>query len=553
MLVSNDMAWEVSLMKKLLIVLISIAVLVVVIAVVAIPVVNKQASTMLSDTLKDQIALQGLEETLTYDSIMVDSTHGTVSVQGITVQNIPNVSKVTIDTVMATIPVMEIISFARSPEEGIISDVHLTISGVGMAMSVEGADFLLDLGTSEIQVNGRLDMDFIENILSGTVDPKLPQVETVSLSVDRVNLNSTSATLSFDSLLSEIGTIQNAQNEAVRNFQVSMNNIQLDSDTGSENTNTLFVKRYETQVQGEAVLDMLAGLATGTLEIDTSRIDSMDITVEGGELQTQGEGHVRLETLTAGIEIIQNADKQKTGLFHTAMSEVEVGIGEDEEKISLDLGRYETRIQGQVVLQFVDSLVTDHAPTDRIQVEIIAIDMEKAKLVAPKLSMGVGSFTAQLDGVDSVLAMMEPNSDTPAKFSSTMQLANYTLALDKRLLDEVLADVEMRLGPLAFLRDPESLNIDNFQMELSLENEKAELTNLALNTDWLGISGSSSIGISKDMTPSPPFEADLKVAKYPEALRPLLEITAFMLGTELPKENSFAIQINDGSILWGDI
>lgn len=174
-------------MKKLLFVLIAIAVLVGVIVIVAIPMVNNRVSTLLGDTLKDQIALQGLEENIAYDSITVDSINGRVTVQGLVVQDFNFVGKILIDGVTATVPVKDIVSLARSLEDGAISDVHLAITGVEMAMKVEGVDVALDVGTSEVQVNGRLDMNFIQNLLAGSVEPGIPQIDLIRLGVDRQN------------------------------------------------------------------------------------------------------------------------------------------------------------------------------------------------------------------------------------------------------------------------------------------------------------------------------------------------------------------------------
>ena len=444
-------------MKKLLGILVAIGVLVVVIVVVAIPIINNQASTLLSDTLKDQIALQGLEGNVAYDSITVDSLKGSVIVQGLTVQDFNFVDKIRIGEVIATVPVKDIVSLARSPEDGVISDVHLAITGVEMAMKIEDVDVSLDLDTSEVQINGRLDMNFIENLLIGRVETGIPQVDLIRLSVDNGKLKSSDVSVSMGSLLSEMGTVLNSDNEPVNNFQLSMANVSMDVDTGGEKTNTILVDRYETQVQGQVILDLLEGLASGNLEIDTSLVDSVNMNLEGGEL------------------------------------------------------------------------------------------------ITPELSMSVGSFTANLDGLDSVLALIESNPAIVPEFSGEMKLADYTLVLNDELREEFLSELEKTVGPLPFLRDPESWKVDTLQMKLSLENGEAELSDLACNTDWLDISGSSSLSFSEDMQPSPPFEADIRVAEYPEALRPLLEMTAFLLGTDLPKDNSFTMQINDGSIRWGNI
>ena len=543
-------------MKKLLFVLIAIAVLVGVIVIVAIPMVNNRVSTLLGDTLKDQIALQGLEENIAYDSITVDSINGRVTVQGLVVQDFNFVGKILIDGVTATVPVKDIVSLARSLEDGAISDVHLAITGVEMAMKVEGVDVALDVGTSEVQVNGRLDMNFIQNLLAGSVEPGIPQIDLIRLGVDRAELNSSDVTLSLGSLLAEVETVENAESESVSSLNISMAKVKVDGDIGGENTTTIVLDRYETQVQGAVVLELIAGLVSGNIEIDTSLIDSMSIDLEGGEFHvyddlSDGESYINLGTLTAGLHKVKNETIDE---LHAAMTDVQMGFEVDGEKTSLSLGRSGIQVEGQKILDLLDEFATGDSGVDTVAVDTIRMDFERAALIAPELSMSIGSFMATLDGVESVLALRKNNSAITPQLHGEVNLNDYILDLDGELLEGFLADLEMTVGPVPFLRDPESWKVDNLQGKLSLENEKAKFSDLALTTSWLDISGSSSLGFSKGFVPSPPFEADIRVAQYPEELRPLLEImTVVLFDTNLPKDNAFTVQISDESIRWGNI
>ncbi len=742
--------------KKPLFITIIIIVIIVVIIIIAMPTINDKVSTLLNDTLENQIALQGLDKNITYDSITVNSLNGSVTVQGLTVQDYNFAGKITIDEVSATVPVQEIVSLAISPEKGVISDIQLAISGVKMEMKVEDVDVSLDLSTSEAQVTGRIDMNFVNNLAAGSVEPGIPQIDQISLNVGGAELNSSGVTLSLDSLLAEMGTVKNADSEPVSDFNISMTNIKMDADIGGENSSIIMLERYETQVQGPVVLELIAGLVSGNIEIDTSHIDSMKVSLERLSTQVPSEGSVNLKSLTAEMKTIKNVDSKTVGDFQISMidaqmdgeidgddislrlgsyetqvegqmvldlldmiatgeskidranidsmsmnfkdgeihindgtsddkgninlgnftvamktvknennesisdfqismidaqmdgeidgddislrlgsyetqvegqmvldlldmiatgeskidranidsmsmnfkdGEIHINDGTSDDKgninlgnftvamktvknennesisdfqismtdaqmdgeidgddIFLSLGRYGTRVQGHVILDILDEFTTGYSDVDIVRLDSISMDLESAKLIAPELSMSVGSIMANLDGVESVLALMEYTPVVAPGFSGEMKVDDYTLVLNDELLEEFLSDLEMTFGPLPFLRDPESWKVDNLQMKLSLENGKAELSDLALNTGWLDISGSSSIGFSKEMKPIPPFKADLRVAQFPEDLRPLLGMmTAVLFQTELPNTNSFTVQINNNTISWGNI
>lgn len=734
--------------KKSLLKPIIIVVIIVGIVIAAMPLINNKVSSVVNETIKSQIALQGLGENVKYDSLTVDSINGRVTAKSLSLQDYYFKGEIKIDQAIVTVPVQDIMAFAISSQNGAITDVDLSLSGVKMDMNVEGVDVLLNLSTVEAQVNGQIDMEFINSISEGKIESAFSKVDKLNVNLGKTGLKSAGTSLNVDSLVAKIKQVENANKEIVSDFNIYMDNVKLDEATDGESNSIVTIKSYATEIQGPVVRELISSLAAGKVEIDPSSIDSMKVSLDNLNAQDSSKGGVNLQSLTAALDTAKDVNGVGVVDLQVSMTDADMDGIIDGDSILFKIGSYDTQLQGQTVLDFIDMMITGKSNMgninldlikavifpvnngdfdfesnlalglltanmipatnsnnkkivnfqiasanpqsnqkavvsnlvnsypqlqnlnipnffgmveeqgesikDKVNLELIkvnlkdgefhindkatnnkgsvsigslsskmsteegendetisdlniaitdasidaffdddailfqtegfntqvqgkniidildalvmgnvisnkvlldsmSLDIDDAQFISPVFSMNVKSLMTNLEGVESVIEFMQYNADVDPKLFGQFKVNNFYFDIDDGLIDETLLGVEMIFGPIAFVRDPQNWRVDNLDLKLALENWNADLKDISLKSSWLDISGSTSIKLSKEFEILPPFSADIRVAKFPEELRPILGLMALLVfQTELPSTNAFTATINDGLIVWGE-
>jgi hypothetical protein len=163
----------------------------------------------------------------------------------------------------------------------------------------------------------------------------------------------------------------------------------------------------------------------------------------------------------------------------------------------------------------------------------------------------VGSYDSEIQG-NVTGADLAAAVDLPAALAAALEdsaslsveLADLALDLNESALSEMLSEIEMMLGPVPMLENPENRRIDSMALTGTADGSGVELSSLSGSAEFLEFEASGALGFSDELLPAPPLQIDLEVEHYEEELRPLFEILAQQIAmSALPEGNSFSFSL----------
>jgi hypothetical protein len=122
----------------------------------------------------------GMAETVTYDSIDVQSGRGTVRIEGLRMEDPSQPTRIRADSVSLRIPPTEALALVRNPESAEISNAKLTVSG--MEMDVPETAMALSMNTANMEISGRLSQE----LAGGNPMVLLQQLDAIDFSADGI-------------------------------------------------------------------------------------------------------------------------------------------------------------------------------------------------------------------------------------------------------------------------------------------------------------------------------------------------------------------------------
>ncbi|MDA3951341.1 MAG: hypothetical protein PF508_19190 [Spirochaeta sp.] len=158
----------------------AVVVLIAVVAVVGLTIVNNRAETEMTRNVDETLRAAGMAETVTYDSIDVQSGRGTVRIEGLRMEDPSQPTRIRADSVSLRIPPTEALALVRNPESAEISNAKLTVSG--MEMDVPETAMALSMNTANMEISGRLSQE----LAGGNPMVLLQQLDAIDFSADGI-------------------------------------------------------------------------------------------------------------------------------------------------------------------------------------------------------------------------------------------------------------------------------------------------------------------------------------------------------------------------------
>lgn len=158
----------------------AVVVLIAVVAVVGLSIVNNRAETEVTRNVDETLRAAGMSETVTYDSINVQSGRGTVRIHGLRMEDPSQPTRIRADSVSLQIPPTEALTLVQNPGNAEISNAKLTVSG--MEMDVPETAMALSMNSGEMELRGRLN----QQLAGGNPMVLLQQLDAIDLSADGI-------------------------------------------------------------------------------------------------------------------------------------------------------------------------------------------------------------------------------------------------------------------------------------------------------------------------------------------------------------------------------
>ncbi len=456
--------------KEPLLKLVIFVIVIAVIIIVALPIVNNKVSSLIDDTIKNQIAAEGLSENVTYESIKIDSANGRVTAKNLSIADKYIKGKITIDEAVITVPVQEIMALVISPDKGVIRDVDLAVSGINMDFNLEGVDVLLGLSDVKVSVNGKIDANFVNNLSSGNIGSAISQIDKVKVNLGKTQLTSSLVAVDLNSLVARLETIENEKGETVREFDISMDAVNMNSD--SNNSSAIFIENYETQVQGTAVNELITNLIEGKVEIDLSKIDSMNVNLNNLKGETPSIDVVNLKSLGASLNTVTNENDERAVDLEVSMTDATLDGDFEGDNLFFKIGSYDSKVQGENVIEIVNTMISGKSKVDMVDLDLISMDFKDGRfIISNGDSFNKWSIT---------LAPLTSNT-VPTQNTSYENIVDFQgLMANSQSKDELTAR-KTSLNPRSFSPLVEGINTSNLLEMIAEQESKINLDSISLD------------------------------------------------------------------------
>ncbi|MFZ7134709.1 MAG: hypothetical protein ACOWWR_20375 [Eubacteriales bacterium] len=220
------------------------------------------------------------------------------------------------------------------------------------------------------------------------------------------------------------------------------------------------------------------------------------------------------------------------------------------QEISLAQNKWELRFQGNIHTGYFGD-TPEVVPEDfDPKISFISINSTGTTLKSSigEMKLGKTGFEAKgnfrLADIEEASLSDEYSSLIKKMEAVSISFSGYTLDLEDEMKESILMSLNMLFGPVPFLEDPRNWEITDFRLEGGLKDEKAEIRDLSLKTNWIDFKGSASMGLDESLQPLPPLDIQLNIKEYADGLRSILEMFAYeLVGQELPEENSLSFHL----------
>ena len=517
--------------KKPIYITLAILFLIVLGIALSIPILNSAAEKRIYAEIERLATSYGISENLDVETITVDAVRGNLTVHEIRFKNDSNTFL--ISQAHVKVSPTELISLALDRNGAALTDITVVLEDTRVGIDHERTRFASDLGTSTIHITGSISADAIAHIVAQDVTEEVSTIQSVHLATDSGTAQVQDTEYAFSSLSLQFDQGgSHIQNESAT---VYTNVADLTVATTSDDMKVV-ASSIHAEVEGKAIIDLLVNLInTRTFLIQEPDIDTINLSLEGAQI-------IHSEAVLEAGSLVFNFDTQAE---EASLTLKDVRGRDMEDSLELSFEKYGFHVSGSVISSLSAALLEPDQAAEDVHIDSLRMELEGSHLHTEDIGVNVEGFLVDLTGLHGLGALIEVGFSTippSLQFGAEMQVQGSTIELEEELINDIVYPIEDMLGPLPFLRDPDTWALDTLLIKTSLTNDRAAVEDFSLVTDWLDISGSVSIGIEMDEIASP-FVMNMEVHRYPQEITPLLEIMSYLFETDIPSEDSFDLQV----------
>jgi hypothetical protein len=317
-------------------------------------------------------------------------------------------------------------------------------------------------------------------------------------------------------------------------------------------------RRAEGQVQTQLDSALQQSGIADQLTYDAVSAEALQgrVSIEGIAFAEEG---VNLSIDTLSIELPRDealalardfADAQITDIAVTASR---MTLIDEAEELSVGTEELGMHFRGNLPTALFSEDTGPEVDPAALVVNTVGLSLAGGSLTLPENAgaFRLGSYDSEIQG-NVTGADLAAAVDLPAALAAALEdsaslsveLADLALDLNESALSEMLSEIEMMLGPVTMLENPENRRIDSMALTGTADGSGVELSSLSGSAEFLEFEASGALGFSDELLPAPPLQIDLEVEHYEEELRPLFEILAQQIAmSALPEGNSFSFSL----------
>ncbi len=517
--------------KKPVFITLTILFLIVLSISLSLPILNSSAEKRIYAEIEKLATSYGVSENFDVETITVGAVRGELTVQEIRFKNDSNT--ILISQAYVKVSPSELISLALDRNGAALTDITVVLEDTRVDIDHERTRFASDLGTSTIHITGSISADAIAHIVAQDVKDELSAIQSVHLVTDSGTAQVQNTEYAFSSLSLQFD--QDASHIQNESATVYTDVEELTLARASDNMKVA-ASSFHAEVEGKAILGLLTNLInTRTFLIQEPDIDTLNLSLEGAQISNS-------EASLEAASLVFKIDTQAEDAVLTLKDVQGRDMGD-----SLELGfeKYDIHVSGSVVSSLSAAFLDPEQATEDVHIDTLRMEMEGSHVHTEDVGVNVESFLVDLTGLHGIEDLIKVSFSTippSLQIGAEMRVLGSTVELEEELMNDILYPIEDMLGPLPFLRDPDTWALDTLRIKVSLTNDLAAVEDFSLVTDWLDISGSVSIGIEMDEIASP-FVMNMEVHRYPQEITPLLEIMSYLFETDIPSEDGFDLQV----------